>query len=97
METEFSPTLAGEKDSVTVGADGLTLKSAGQAVALVPADVGAVLLAELAVPKVTVSISTFLAESVTVNVRIPPATGLTVTCGLVAPLTMMPGEFSVHL
>src|ERR1019366_9097228 len=82
FETAFSPSLAGEKDSVTVGADGLTLRAAGHAVALVPADAGAVLVAEPAVGKLTVSTSTLPAESVTVNVRIPLATGLTVTCGM---------------
>ncbi len=88
--------LAGEKDCATVGADGVTFNSAGQAVALLPADVGAVLLAELAVAKVTVSVSTLPAESVTVSVRIPPAEGFTVTCGVEAPPTMMLAGVAAH-
>src|ERR1700690_539225 len=95
VETAFSPTLAGEKDSVMVGANGLTWSAAGHAVALVPADAGAVLVAEPAGGKVTVS--TLPAESVTVNVRVPPATGLTVTCGMAWPLTIMFAGAEVHL
>src|ERR1022692_4896351 len=87
VATPFSPTLAGEKDSATVGADGFTFNLAGHAVALVPADMGAVLVAEFAV-SVTDCTSTLPAESVTVNVSIP-AMGFTVTCGVWAPLTMI--------
>jgi hypothetical protein len=86
IEALFSPTLAGEKLSVTVGASGDTSMDAGQAFGEPAAD-GAVVTAALAV-NVTVSVSEFPAVSVTVNVRVPGA-GSMVTLEAAAPLTMM--------
>ena len=86
VDGELVTMLAGENYSLTVGAAGCRVSAAGHAVALVPAEVGAVLVAVVAV-SVTVSVSAFPAESVTIRVKVPGA-GSTVTCALLAPLTM---------
>ena len=86
--------VAGENDSLTVGAAGLTLIAAGHAVALVPAEIGAVLVALSAV-SVTVSVSMLPAESVTIRFKVPAA-GLTVTLAPFAPLTMRLDGEAVH-
>jgi hypothetical protein len=94
VDTELFTVVAGENASLTVGATGLTVMAAGHAVSLVPADVGAVLVADSAV-SVTVSVSMFPAESVTVKVKVPAA-GLTVTRAFFAPLTMRLEGDAVH-
>lgn len=86
VDGELVTVAAGENDSLTVGAAGCKVSAVGHAVALVPAEAGAVLVAVVAV-SVAVSVSTFPAESVTVKVKVPGA-GSTVTCALLAPLTM---------
>ena len=86
VEVPFSSTLSGEKDSLTVGAAGATVKAVGHAVARVPADVGAALEAEFA-RTVTVSSSVLPAVSVMVSVKVPGA-GSMVTFGVSAPLTI---------
>jgi hypothetical protein len=94
VDTEFFTVVAGENDSLTVGATGVTVMAAGHAVSLAPAEVGAVLVAVSAV-SVTVSVSMFPAESVTVKVKVPAA-GLTVTRAFFAPLTMRLEGDAVH-
>jgi hypothetical protein len=94
VDTKLFIVVAGENDSLTVGAAGVTVMTAGHAVALVPAEVGAVLAAVSAV-SVTVSVSMFPAESVTAKVKVPVA-GLTVTRALFAPLTMRLDGEAVH-
>jgi hypothetical protein len=86
VETTFSPTLAGENASVTVGATGVTVKALGHAEALVPAVVGVVVaaIAPLALT-VRVAVSMAPAESVTVRVMVPDApVGTTVTWAVLA-------------
>ena len=79
VEATFSPTLAGENASVTVGGASVTMSGVGHALTLVPADVGATLLALLDVT-VTVAVSVSPAESVTTNVRVSgPVPGVIVT------------------
>src|SRR6266404_1024562 len=56
VEATFSPTLAGENASVTVGGVGVTVRGVGQAVAAVPAEAGAVVVAPAAV-NVTMAVS----------------------------------------
>jgi hypothetical protein len=94
VDTVLCTVVAGENDSLTSGATGATVMAAGQAVALVPAEDGAAVVAVSAV-SVTVSVSMFPAESVTVNVKVPAA-GLTVTRALSAPLTMRFDGEAVH-
>ena len=94
IDTLFRVTVDGENDSLTVGAFGLTVSAPGQALALVPADTGAVLVAPPAV-SVTVSTSTLPSESVTDNVSVPGA-GFTLTCALLAPLTMRLAGEALH-
>src|SRR5258706_16469636 len=84
VEATFSPTLAGENASVTVGAASVTVSGAGHAVAAVPGEEGAVVAAPEDV-KVTVAVSVLAAESVTVRVSVPAAPlGTTVTCDSLA-------------
>src|SRR5580698_10412856 len=94
VDTELFTVVAGENVSLTVGATGVTVMAAGHAVALVPADVGAVPMALPAV-SATVSVSMFPAESVTVKVKVPGA-GWTVTRAFFAPLTMRLEGDAVH-
>ena len=54
VEATFSPTLAGENASVTVGAAGVTVRGVGHAAAAVPAVVGA---AEVAPVDVNVTVA----------------------------------------
>ena len=83
-ETTFSPTLAGEKASASVGGSGVTVKAAGHAVAAVPGEDGAVVVTPLDV-NVTVAVSVRFAESVTLSVNAPAAPlGTTVTCAALA-------------
>jgi hypothetical protein len=74
VETTFSPTLAGENASATVGTTGATVKALGHAEALVPAVVGvdAAVIAPLALTA-RVAVSMAPMESVTVRVRPPDA------------------------
>jgi len=79
VEATFSPTLPGENASVTVGGITVTVSGVGHAVAAVPAEDGAVLVAPVDV-NVTVAVSWLFAESVTVNVNVPAVPlGTTVT------------------
>jgi hypothetical protein len=87
VDTALRATAAGENDALTEGATGFTASGVGQALARVPAELGAELLAELDVNS-TVSVSVLPAESVIVNVSVP-GTGLMVTWALLAPLSMM--------
>jgi hypothetical protein len=92
VETTFSPTLAGENASVTVGATGVTVKALGHAEALVPAAVGVVAAAVIAPLALAarVAVSMAPAESVTVRVRVPDApVGTTVTWAALAPDCMV--------
>jgi hypothetical protein len=83
-ETTFSPMLAGEKACASVGGTGVTVKAAGHAVAAVPGEDGAAVVAPLDV-NVTVAVSVLCAESVTVSVRVPAApVGTTVTWAALA-------------
>jgi len=72
VEATFSPTLAGENASVTVGGVGVTVSGVGQAVAAVPAEDGAVVVAPVDV-NATVAVSVLAAESVTLSVNVPAA------------------------
>jgi len=94
VDAVFSPTVAGEKFSVTVGGSGITTIGAGQALFELPEIDGAVLVAALAV-SVTVSVSLFPALSVTVSVSVP-GDGSMVTWDVAAPLTMMPAGTDDH-
>src|SRR5208283_5138715 len=64
------PVLAGENAWATVGGTGVTVSAVGQAVALVPADVGALLVA---LPELTVMVAVSVAPalSLTVSVTVP--------------------------
>jgi hypothetical protein len=88
VEATFSPTLAGENASVTVGAEVVTVNGVGQAPALVPAEAGvaAALVIEpfAATDSVAVSVSPRL--SVTTSVTVPAVPfGVTVTWAPVEP------------
>jgi hypothetical protein len=82
VETTFSPTLAGENASVTVGAEVATVNGVGHAPALVPADAatraGRVIEPLAATDSVAVSVPPRL--SVTTSVTVPAVpVGVTVT------------------
>jgi hypothetical protein len=82
VETTFSPTLAGENASVTVGAEVVTVNGVGQAPALVPAEAGGVAALRMAPPAATVSVAVSVSpeESVTTSVTVPAVPfGVTVT------------------
>lgn len=80
VETTFSPTLAGENASVTVGARAVTANAVGQAPVPAFAGVTAALLIEPLELTESIAVSTALAESVTVRVIVPAApVGVTVT------------------
>ena len=84
VEATFSPTVAGENASVTVGGVGATVSGVGHAVAAVPAEDGAAVVAPVDV-NVTVAVSWLFAESVTVSVNVPAIPlGTTVTCAALA-------------
>jgi hypothetical protein len=88
VEATFSPTLAGENASATVGATGVTVMGAGHAVAAVPVDDGAFTVATPAAVNETLAVlSMWPAESVTASMRVPALpVDMTVTCGVfVAP------------
>jgi hypothetical protein len=84
----LAATLAGENAALTVGAAGVTVMGAMQALALVPAEDGAVVLAPPAV-KLTAAVSVRPAESVTTRVSVPAPLDVTLTCALVAPELMV--------
>ena len=91
VEATFVPVVAGTNASVTVGGAGL--KVTALAHELLPAVVGAVLVA-LVDPTMTVATSVPPCESVTVRVNVPsPAT---VTSALLAPETMVRPPLAVH-
>ena len=72
VEAIFSPTVAGENASVTVGGIGATVSGVGQAVAAVPTEAGAFTVATpLALNETLAVLSMWPAESVTVRVRVP--------------------------
>jgi hypothetical protein len=83
----FTATLAGENVALTVGAAGVTVRSAIQAEALVPAEDGAVLAAPLAV-KLTTAVSVLPAESFTTSVKVPAPLDMTFTVDAVAAPTI---------
>jgi hypothetical protein len=86
VDATFSPTLAGENASVTVGAVTVKSSGVGHAVAAVPADDGAALLVAPLAAMLTVAVSVFIAESVTVKVNllaVPLKT--TIACAVFAP------------
>src|SRR5882724_4483739 len=84
VEATFSPTLAGENASVTVGGASVTVSGVGHALAAVPAEDGAVVVAPVDV-NVTVAVSVLAAESVTLSVNVPAApVETTVTCAALA-------------
>ncbi len=87
VEATFSPTLAGENASVTVGAASVTVSGAGHAVAAVPAEDGAFTFATpLALNDTLAVLSIWPTESVTVSMRVPAApVDATVTCAVFAP------------
>ena len=77
----FALTLAGENASVTVGGIVVKFKGVGHALAAVPADDGALMVA-LPAANETVPTSVLLLESVTVSVYVPaPPGGAMVTRG----------------
>jgi hypothetical protein len=77
--------LVGENAAVTVGAAALKVASVGHAAAMLPANAGAGVAMPVAV-KLTVAVSLYPAESVTVNSRVPDAPfQVTCACGAVAP------------
>jgi hypothetical protein len=84
----FAATLAGEKAALTVGAAGVTVMGAMQALALEPAEDGAVVLAPPAVKRTT-AVSVLPAESVTTRFSVPAPLEVTFTCALVAPELMV--------
>src|SRR6201992_4506294 len=69
-ELASTGTLSGENVSVTVGAATDTVMGATQAVALLPPEGGAEVMAPFA-RKLTVTVSVLPAESVTTNVKVP--------------------------
>jgi hypothetical protein len=96
VEASFSVTLAGENDSATVGAMGVTVSDAGQAEAAVPAEDGALVVAPDEV-KFTVATLVWLLESVTVRVRVPAVpVGIAVTWAELAPPMMVTPPLAVQ-
>src|ERR1700733_5423965 len=96
VEGAFSPTLAGEEASVTVGGAGATVIAVGHAVVAVPADDGAAVVAPVAA-KSTVAVSVLFAESVTVSVNVPAVPfQATVACAALAPEEMVTPPVAVH-
>ena len=87
MAVAFVATLAGENAALTVGAAGVTVMGAMHALALVPAEDGAMVFAPPAV-KLTTAVSVLPAESVTTRISVPAPLEVTLTCALVAPELM---------
>src|SRR5258706_10507712 len=87
VEATFSPTLAGENASVTVGGASVTVSGVGHALATVPAEDGAfTVAAPLAVNETLAVLSEWPDESVTVSIRVPAVpVDATVTCAEFAP------------
>src|SRR5258707_11963172 len=72
VEATFSPTLAGENASVTVGGVGVTVSGVGHAVAAVPGDDSAFTVATPAAVNETLAVlSLWAAESVNVSITVP--------------------------
>ena len=89
VDATFSPTLAGENDSLTVGAAAAKVKAVGQALVPLPALDGVVDPA--ATPPLAfidrTAVSTAPAESVTVSVIVPALpVDTTVACAALAPV-----------
>lgn len=82
VEDTFTSTLAGENASVTVGATGVTVIEAGHALAALPADDGACMIAgALADAKETNAVlSVWPAASRTARFRVPAPVTATDTC-----------------
>jgi len=94
-EAALTATLAGEKAALSVGAAGVTVMSAIQAEAAVPAIDGAVLVAPLAV-KLTTAVSVLPAESFTTSVKVPAPLDMIFTAELAAPETICTAPVLVH-
>ena len=95
-EAALTATLAGEKAALSVGAAGVTVMSAIQAEAAVPAIDGAALVAPLAV-KLTTAVSVLPAESVTTSVKVPAPLDMIFTAELAAPETICTAPLLVHV
>jgi len=91
----FAATLAGANAWLMVGAAGVTVLSAIQAEALVPAEDGATLLAPCAV-KLTWAVSVLPPESVTTSVSFPVPLDMTFTVEPVAEPTICTAPVLVH-
>lgn len=87
MAGAFAATLAGEKAALTVGAAGVTVIGAMHALALVPAERGAVVLAPPAV-KLMTAVSVLPAESVTTTLSVPVPLDVAFTCAVAPPELM---------
>lgn len=91
----FTATLVGAKTCATAGAAGATLRGTGHAVATLPAFDGAVLVCAEAV-KLTVAVSEFPAESVTLTLSEPAPLHLTVGCAVDPPEIMETAPVALH-
>jgi hypothetical protein len=91
----FTGTLVGEKVSATVGDATVTVMGVTHALALVPADDGAVVTAPF-VLKVITAVSVLPAESVTINVKVPLPLEFTATEELAAPEAICTAPLAVH-
>ena len=88
VDAAFSPTLAGENDSLTAGAAAAKDKAVGQALVLLPALDGVVDAAVTPPLAFTdrIAVSTAPAESVTLSVIVPALpVDTTVACAVLAP------------
>jgi hypothetical protein len=96
VDAALGATLAGENASLTTGAIGVTVIGMGHALALPPADAGALLVAVPA-EKVTVAASELLAESVTLSTNVPAAPfQVTMACAAACPEEMVTPPVEVH-
>ena len=91
----FAATVAGEKAALTVGAAGVTVMGLMQALALVPAEDGALVLALLALI-CTTDVSVLPAESVTTRLRVPVPVAVIFTWALAAPELMVTAPVFDH-
>jgi hypothetical protein len=91
----FTATLAGENAALTVGDAGVTVMGLRHALALVPAEAGAVVPALPAV-KFTTAVSVLPAESVTTRLSVPMPLAVIFTWALVAPLLTMTAPLFDH-
>jgi hypothetical protein len=92
----LTATLAGEKDSVIDGGTGVTVMSAMQADAAVPATDGAALFAPPLAGKLTTAVSVLPAESFTTSVKVPAPLDRMFTVELAAPETICTAPVLVH-